>query len=41
MIVEETFEKIEREKCFNPLPDDNILDRSKLKQTADDILKCI
>ena len=26
---------------FNPLPDDKILDRSKLKQTADDILKCI
>ena len=26
---------------FNPLPDDKILDWSKLKQTADDILKCI
>ena len=25
----------------NPLPDDKILDWSKLKQTADDILKCI
>ena len=24
-----------------PLPDDKILDRSKLKQIADDILKCI
>ena len=24
-----------------PLPDDKILDWSKLKQTADDILKCI
>ena len=26
---------------FNPLPDKNILDWSKLKQIADDILKCI
>ena len=26
---------------INPLPDDKILDRSKLKQIADDILKCI
>ena len=26
---------------FNPLPDDKILDWSKLKQMADDILKCI
>ena len=26
---------------INPLPDDKILDWSKLKQTADDILKCI
>ena len=26
---------------LNPLPDDKILDRSKLKQIADDILKCI
>ena len=26
---------------LNPLPDDNILDWSKLKQIADDILKCI
>ena len=25
----------------NPLPDDNVLDLSKLKQIADDILKCI
>ena len=25
----------------NPLPDDKILDWSKLKQIADDILKCI
>ena len=24
----------------NPLPDDKILDESKLKQIADDILKC-
>ena len=28
-------------KPFNPLPDDKIFDRSKLKQIADDILKCI
>ena len=27
--------------CINPLPDDKILDWSKLKQIADDILKCI
>ena len=26
---------------FNPLPDDKILDWSKLKQVADNILKCI
>ena len=26
---------------FNPLPDDKILDWSKVKQNADDILKCI
>ena len=26
---------------FNPLPDDKILDWSKFKQIADDILKCI
>ena len=26
---------------FNPLPDNKILDWSKLKQSADDILKCI
>ena len=26
---------------FNQLPNDNILDWSKLKQIADDILKCI
>ena len=25
----------------NPLPDDKILDRSKLKQIADNIFKCI
>ena len=28
-------------KAFNPLPDDKIFDWSKLKQIADDILKCI
>ena len=28
-------------KQFNSLPDDKILDWSKLKQTADNILKCI
>ena len=27
--------------CVNPLPDHKILDWSKLKQTADGILKCI
>ena len=26
---------------LNPLPDDKLLDLSKLKQIADDILKCI
>ena len=26
---------------FNPLPDDKILDLSKLKQITDDTLKCI
>ena len=29
------------ESLFNPLPDDKIVDWSKLKQIADDILKCI
>ena len=28
-------------KRVNPLPDDKILDWPKLKQTVDDILKCI
>ena len=28
-------------KSINPLPYDKILDWSKLKQIADDILKCI
>ena len=28
-------------KIGNPLPDDKILDWSKLKQIADDFLKCI
>ena len=38
---------IEMRKCrlqalnFNPLPDEKILDWSKSKQIADDILKCI
>ena len=27
--------------CVNPLPDDKILECSKLKEIADDILKCI
>ena len=27
--------------CFNPLPSDKVLDWAKLKQIADDILKCI
>ena len=35
-----TFEVTE-EKPFNPLPDDKILDWSKLKQIADNILKYI
>ena len=29
------------QNIFNQLPDDKFLDRSKLKWTADDILKCI
>ena len=29
------------QSLFNPLPDDEILDWSKLKQIAVDILKCI
>ena len=29
------------QKLFNPLPDDKILDWSKLKQITIDILKCI
>ena len=29
------------ESGINPLPDDKILDWSKLKQIADDILNCI
>ena len=29
------------ESFSNPIPDDKILDWSKLKQIADDILKCI
>ena len=28
-------------RCLNPLPDDKILDWSKVKQIADDILTCI
>ena len=28
-------------KYINPLPDDRILDSSKLKQITDNILKCI
>ena len=28
-------------ELFNPLPDNKILDWTKLKQIADDILKCI
>ena len=30
-----------RQNLLNPLPDDKILDWSKLKQIADDFLKCI
>ena len=28
-------------ETFNPIPDDKILDWFKMKQIADDILKCI
>ena len=38
---EELMERLEKEVYINPLPDDNNLDLSKLKQIADDILKCI
>ena len=31
----------EKKKILNPLPDDKISDWSKLKQIADNILKCI
>ena len=31
---------VQHNSMFKPLPDDKILDRSKLKQIADDILKC-
>ena len=33
--------KLELGHTFNPLPNEKILDWSKLEQTADDILKCI
>ena len=33
--------RLEIVAAFNPLPDDKILDCSKLKQVADDILKCM
>ena len=33
--------KLGQNVCVNPLPDDKILDWSKLKQIAKDILKCI
>ena len=36
-----TCESIAEKGQINPLPDDKILDRSKLKQIADDTLKCI
>ena len=32
---------MERPLSFNSVPDNTILDWSKLKQIADDILKCI
>ena len=35
------YEKIGIFVPFNPLPDDKILDWPRLKQIADDILKCI
>ena len=34
-------QEIRSVSLFNPLPDNKILDRSKLKEIADDILKCI
>ena len=37
----ETIEQSPVKWELNPLPDDKILDWSKLKQIADDILKCI
>ena len=35
------FQKASSKRVFNPLPDNKILDWSKLKQIADNILKCI
>ena len=35
------YKRKKKKSTFNPLPDDKILDWSKLKQIADDILKCI
>ena len=35
------FSKAFIHRAFNPLPDDKILDWFKLKQIADNILKCI
>ena len=32
---------VNNNSSFNPLPDENILDWSKLKQIADDISECI
>ena len=40
MLTEE-LQKLTFSWLLNPLPDDKILDWSKLKQTADDIFKCI
>ena len=39
--VENIMRKGEIARYINPLPDDKILDWSKLKQIADNILKCI
>ena len=33
--------RLKLELCGNPLPDDKLLDWSKLKQIADNILNCI
>ena len=41
LLIESDFSQTRAKSLFNPLRDDKILDWSKLKQIADDILKCI